>query len=435
MSRLVIGILLICAAAIIVDLMWRRPPKPVLASLNIDALDPMVAAAVNEGQDAVRSTPMSGTAWGKLGSLLFVHGMDRPAAGCFARASELEPGEPRWPYLRGRAIKRENGDAALPFLKRAAELCHGVPAAPSLTLAELLLERGEFVQTEEQIALVLQRNPADARALLDRAQLQFARGELPGAMRDAEESIRIAPGVKISRMFLATLYGRGGDVAAVSREVEQARKLRDDPAWPDPFFEEIAALAIGRSALVQRVSVLLAQGQTKQAIIALEAAASQYADDAEVLEILGEAYRQDARPAQAEAAFRRSVATKSGSLEALLRLGEMLCEQHRFSDALEPLTAATRLNPNLPETHYDLGMCQLGLGNPTSAGVSFRKAVLVEPSYQKGYVALGEALQQSGRPDEAATQFRRALELNGDDQATRARLKEVESVSKNPRSK
>src|SRR5207302_9156217 len=108
--------------------------KSVLTTLRIEGLDPIVAAVIEEGQEEVRKDSQSAAAWGKLGQMLFVHGLDGPAAEAFGRASELAPNDVRWQYLRGRALKRENGDAALPFLRRAAELCRGEPAAPGLML-------------------------------------------------------------------------------------------------------------------------------------------------------------------------------------------------------------------------------------------------------------------------------------------------------------
>src|SRR5689334_17620299 len=68
---------------------WIGPPRPVLPSLKLEGVDPVLAAAIEEAEAGVRETPRSGAAWGRLGQVLFVHGMGGPAAECFARASEL----------------------------------------------------------------------------------------------------------------------------------------------------------------------------------------------------------------------------------------------------------------------------------------------------------------------------------------------------------
>jgi tetratricopeptide (TPR) repeat protein len=405
----------------------RHQEQPVLSSLRLGGLDPMIRSAVEEAQDAVRAAPESGAAWGKLGQILYVHGVDGAAAESFARASQLAPNEARWPYLRGRAVKRENGDAALPFLTRAAELCRGSPAAPSLTLAELLLERGNTAPAQVEIDAVLARDPSDPRALLDRARLHVAAGRWKQAQADLDASIGRAPDVKASHMLLASAYGRAGDAAAARREQERARTLPEDPHWPDPFVEELSALAIGRSAVLQRARFLLNQGHTPQAILMLEAVAAQYPQDAQVWVALGKAYERDGQGSRAESAFRRATAERADASEAYLRLGMLLCDQQRFGDAMTPLRQAARLDPNLPETHYRLGLCLLKLGDRSGAIAALQDAVRVEPSFREGYVALGRALNDGGRSAEAAVQLRRALELEPNDAPTAALLKQLES--------
>jgi tetratricopeptide (TPR) repeat protein len=416
--KLALAMLLAClASAALVQRIYHRRAEPLLPSLQMEGLDPMVAAAIEEAESAVRDSPNSARAWGGLGQVLYVHGLDRQAATCFARAEPLASEDPRWPYLHGRAIQRENGDAALPYLRKAAALCRGEPAAPGLTLVELLLERGEFAGAEAQLNVVLQRRPDDppARALLDRARLQIARGHWDKARGDLEAAAKASPDVKAPHVLLASAYARAGDAAAAAREALLARALPDDSHWPDPFLKEMSALAIGRSALLERAEMLLARGNGKQAIVALEAAAKQYPADAEVWMILGDAYRGDGQLSQAEANFRRAVGVRPDSSAAQLRLGAVLCAQGRFADALPALKEAVRLNPNLPETHYQLGACLMGLGDRAAAIEAYREAVRVEPSYRPAYVALAKVQKEAGQTAEAEALRKRAMELGPDD--------------------
>src|SRR5205085_6746629 len=97
----------------------------------------------------------------------------------------------------------------------------GAPPAPALLLAELLLERGELDEAAAQIDLVLARDAADPRALLDRARLQIARGQWAGARRDLEQSIGRAPEVKASHLLLANALTRTGDATAAAQEARR----------------------------------------------------------------------------------------------------------------------------------------------------------------------------------------------------------------------
>jgi tetratricopeptide (TPR) repeat protein len=430
------SIVAVALAAGAVVLLLDRHPKPVLPSLHLDGVDPVLAEAIEESQAAVREAPKSAAAWGKLGQLLYVHAMGGPAVESFARAAELDPADPRWPYLRGRTIARENGDSALPFLRRAAEMVRGSPGAPSLVLAELLLERGELAEAGGQIDLVLARDAADPRAQLDRARLEMARGNWDAARRDLEESIRLAPNVKASHLLLAKVYSRAGggnDTAgAAERETRKAAALGDNPHWPDPFIEEMAPLAIGRSALLERAEILLHEGKAPPAIAALEALASRYSGDIAVQVTLGQAYLQAGDAAKAESTFRAAIAARSDSVDAQLWLGRALCEGRRFSEALPPLREAVRLNPNLPEPCYELAVALLGSGDRGGAIEALRQAVRVEPSFRKGYVALGTALaaESGGNKPEAASALRRALELDPDDPPTAALLKQLDPTAR-----
>jgi tetratricopeptide (TPR) repeat protein len=432
-----LAVLVACAvagAAAVLRWGWpgHRPTaaEPVLPSLRLEGVDPVLAEAIEEAEAAVRDAPSSAAAWGKLGQVLYVHAIGGPALECFARASDLDPSDPRWPYLRGRTIARENGDAALPFLRKAAEMCHGSPPAPSLLLAELLLERGEMAEAAPLIGAVLARDPADARALLARARLEITRREWDGARQDLEACIARTPDVKVAHLLLAKVYARDGASSAGDRETRRAASLPDStPPWPDPFIEEMSPLAIGRSALLERAERLMRQGQPGPAIVALEALASRYPADTAVAVTLAQAYRQDGRLAQAEAAFRSAIAKRPDSVDAQLGLGRTLCDQNRFADALVPLREAVRMNPNVPETHYQLALALLGEGDRPRGIQALQEAVRVEPSFRSGYVSLGNALAgEAGRKNEAAAALRRALELDPDDAATAALLKQVEQV-------
>jgi len=94
------------------------------------------------------------------------------------------------------------------------------------------------------------------------------------------------------------------------------------------------------------------------------------------------------------------------------------------------LKEAVRLDPGLPDPHYQLGLCLMRTGDRAGAIEAFRSATRVEPSFRAAYIAWGMALKEANRPAEAVVQFRRALELDPEDPPTAALLKEVEALSR-----
>ena len=74
---------------------WRRPAAD-LPVFDWSQADPVVVAAVESARAAVRQSPRSGVAWGKLGMTLFANYLIPEAQVCFAQAQRFEPDEPRW---------------------------------------------------------------------------------------------------------------------------------------------------------------------------------------------------------------------------------------------------------------------------------------------------------------------------------------------------
>lgn len=79
------------------------------------------------------------------------------------------------------------------------------------------------------------------------------------------------------------------------------------------------------------------------------------------------------------------------------------------SDALVPLQHAASLLPNDFEVHYNLGLVQQELGLLEEAASSYRRALQINPAYAQGHNNLGVTLQQLGRLSEAEASYREAI--------------------------
>ena len=99
-----------------------------------------------------------------LGQVLLANEFFPEAESCLRRAEELNPREPRWPYLQA-AINLWTNPGAEPKLRRAVELCGDSPPTPRLRLAEWLLSRGRLDEAEAEFRSGL------AEVVVVRAQL------------------------------------------------------------------------------------------------------------------------------------------------------------------------------------------------------------------------------------------------------------------------
>jgi len=115
--------------------------------------------------------------------------------------------------------------------------------------------------------------------------------------------------------------------------------------------------------------------------------------------------------AGAEAHARRALAQDASDLEALRLLGASLLYQARYAEALGPLEAAHRAAPHKGSGHR-LGHCHLALGDFAGAAQVLQREVQAFPDLVNAHLALGVALVQLQRQEEALAAFLEAARLD-----------------------
>ena len=115
--------------------------------------------------------------------------------------------------------------------------------------------------------------------------------------------------------------------------------------------------------------------------------------------------------AAAEAHARRALAQDASDLEALRLLGASLLYQARYAEALGPLEAAHRAAPHKGSGHR-LGYCHLALGDFAGAAQVLQREVQAFPDLVNAHLALGVALVQLQRQEEALAAFLEAARLD-----------------------
>ena len=91
-------------------------------------------------------------------------------------------------------------------------------------------------------------------------------------------------------------------------------------------------------------------------------------------------------------------------------LGTLLNEAGRVEEAVNSLTTAIGLNPELPEAHFNLGAALAKSGRQIEAEKSFGRAIALRPGYTKAQLDLAQLQLQMGRLDAAASTARIVLE-------------------------
>lgn len=189
---------LFAAAAVLLLLMlgghlYQRfsRPAPPPPDIDLDGVDPAVAAAVEQVRARVQQSPHSAEAWGKAGMVLMVHQFQPQAAFCFDQAERLDPREPRWPYFQAlEALLKTDLQAARGKLERAVALCGDEFDGPQLVLAEVLLGLEDFDEARRHFSLLLEKNPRHARAHLGLARVALERGDLRASLERLESVMK-----------------------------------------------------------------------------------------------------------------------------------------------------------------------------------------------------------------------------------------------------
>jgi tetratricopeptide (TPR) repeat protein len=92
--------------------------------------------------------------------------------------------------------------------------------------------------------------------------------------------------------------------------------------------------------------------------------------------------------------------------------GELCRRLGRFEDAVREAAAATRLAPDDPEGHYNMGLALADQQDYVAAVTSYRRAIERNPAHGLALNNLGSALQQLGDQRGAADAFRAAIAVN-----------------------
>jgi tetratricopeptide (TPR) repeat protein len=93
-------------------------------------------------------------------------------------------------------------------------------------------------------------------------------------------------------------------------------------------------------------------------------------------------------------------------------LGNWFLTRRQFSCAISAFESALRLDPGLWQSHYDLGVALLSSGNPRQAVLELQAASGLKAGSAQILLALGSALSQLDRQDEAIDAFRAVLKAD-----------------------
>lgn len=95
-------------------------------------------------------------------------------------------------------------------------------------------------------------------------------------------------------------------------------------------------------------------------------------------------------------------------------IGRALEEIGQLDGAISSFNKAMRLEPNDPETYFDIALVYDLKDDHQTAITYYMRAIEIAPEYAEAHNNLGELLMRSGKPNEALAQFQSLLSINPD---------------------
>lgn len=295
-----------------------------------------------------------------------------------------------------------------------------------LGVALLILSFGATAPAQEASAALRQ---ADADYREGVAALN--QNDLKTAQMKFEAVVRLAPTAEQGHAALGAVLVREGRWAAGTRELEKALAIKPNDSAAQlnlamvyaetgaaakalPLFARLKSEAqaqqhpLNATVLAAYARSMAATGQTKSAIEEMKAAASQENGNAELHDELGTFYAREDEWEPAAQEFAKAVQLKDAFARAHMHYGFAL-EAQRKPGAPEQFNKAYALTPDDPEVAFAMGKAMSDAGKDEQAVSIFEHAVKLAPKSVAMHYQLALVLQRVNRVPEAVELFKQVI--------------------------
>ena len=285
-------------------------------------------------------------------------------------------------------------------------------------------------------------SPQNPEALIQDAISKQRSGDLPGAVEEYREFLKVHPeATAIHSNLGAALAGLGRYEEAVG---EYKTALKQSPSLAGVSLNlSLAYYKMGRvsEAVPELVKVhrqtptdiqatlllsdcYLRMGRNKEVIALLEPVQREHADDLGMAYLLGTALIRNSEPERGQLLVDR-ILRNGESAEAHMMLGSAKMQVRDFSGARDEFANAVALNPRAPEVHVLYAQALQVTGDPDGALAEFKAELAADPYNFDSNLEMGVLLRQDDKPDEALTYLTRALTVRPGDMGARYQIASI----------
>jgi tetratricopeptide (TPR) repeat protein len=309
--------------------------------------------------------------------------------------------------------------------------CVAADSNPDIVQARHQFELGNYSGAVNTLNNAVARNPNDAEAQYWLARTYYELKDFNNAVSHAERAAQIEPNNSLYHQWLAESYGGEADrehsfalARKVKKEFEEAVRLNPSNVQARRDLEEFnidAPWIVGgnKDAALEQVNAIAA-------IDAVEGHLARAEYDRLVLK------KND----EAENEYHLVLESKVDRVEPYFEVADFYRDLGKGTEMEAPIQAAEKIKPGDPRIGYYRAIERILTGTQVSSAEPLLKAYLANtpersdwPSHASARVWLGRLYEQEGKRQEAAEQYRAALELDPGNKNARAKLQKLESGS------
>ena len=287
------------------------------------------------------------------------------------------------------------------------------PVHPSTTAcadADQALAASQWETARSEYAACLDAAPPRFEVLSNQAMALTRLGRMDEAIQNYQKALALSSGNPKVRFNLALAFIRVGNYEDAITQLNllkqagssnsRSTKLRSaNPQPTDPRVPELLAFCYYH---LERYALAIREG---------ESAHKSHPEDAANALVLGSAYSRMGLFEKAHPLITFALQS-AGSAEGHLIMGQTLLGLRLYHGAMEELSQATALQPDLPGLHSAIGVAKVGVGDSDGAAAEFTEALKADPNdYQANYY-MGRLKRLEGDFDLARKYLTKAEQLH-----------------------
>lgn len=407
-------LLALAAVAAHADGSLQPVPTPDTSKLTPEAAKKLAEerAVIDKAKANLVGPPLA-QAYADLGALYARNGFDDAAAVAFYDASQVDPNDGRWYYLRGviaRKLKR-NDDARANF--QAALERDKVYTPIRYRLADTLVDLGDLDGARRVLEQARNEHPEQAATHAMLGDLAMKQKRSADAIVSYNQALQRDPQATALYARIAAAYAAQGNTKAADEA--RAKAGNGAVALDDPIIAGMLMSQPSAGGTVTDAQAFAREGNIQAARDTLAALLKKNPDDVDALVFSARVEAALGNPAIARASADRALKLKSDGAAAHVASGIVAEYAGDEAKAYDEYRQAQKLDRKQADSWLLLGDAEMRRARYAQAAEQYRGLVALQPDNATAHAHLVAALVMQGKCADALSPVNEALARRKDD--------------------